>query len=175
MMGLVDKAVMLAVKAHKGQVRKYTGKPYISHPLAVGVTLSNAGASDVVVAAGILHDVIEDTFYTFEDIAKGIGNGVASLVLEVTDPYPSGSGGNRSYRKAKYAEKLARGSAEAQTIKLADLLDNTKDIVERDPGFAKVYLREAQDMMRGLRKGDPALYTRLDAQIIELYGKVDSP
>ncbi len=83
--GIIDvkeKAKIFAIKAHKGQIRKNEkDKPMIMHPISVGMLLEKFGYDDNVIAAGYLHDVVEDTKYTIEDIEKEFGNDIASLVM----------------------------------------------------------------------------------------------
>ena len=77
-----EKALNFAINAHKGQVRKSEpDKPMIFHPINVGNILKEYGYDENVVAAGFLHDVVEDTIYTIEDIKKEFGDDIASLVL----------------------------------------------------------------------------------------------
>ena len=82
---IIDKAKMLAGKAHKGQVRKYTGLPYIVHPIEVANILQTVNHTDDMVAAALLHDVVEDCDYTVEDIANEVSPAVAKLVEGLTD------------------------------------------------------------------------------------------
>ena len=151
-MDLIKKARKFATRAHKGQVRKYTGEPYIVHPIAVAETVRIHGGSDEMVAAAMLHDTIEDTNVTYDDVRKEFGITVAGLVRELTDT-SSPSDGNRAVRKEIDRRRLAKASADAQTIKLADLIDNTTSIVAHDPGFAKVYLKEKEALLKVMNKG----------------------
>lgn len=155
-MDLVRKAQKFATRAHKGQVRKYTGEPYIVHPIAVAETVRIHGGSDEMVAAAMLHDTIEDTDVTYEDIHKEFGVTVAGLVRELTDTSRP-SDGNRAARKGIDRRRLAKASADAQTIKLADLIDNTTSIVAHDPGFARIYLKEKAALLKVMTKGLAAL------------------
>ena len=79
-MDLIDKALQIASIAHEGQYRKNTKIPYIAHPVAVGMILQKAGYSEEMVAAGILHDTVEDTDITMEDIEREFGLEVARIV-----------------------------------------------------------------------------------------------
>lgn len=78
------------------------------------------------------------------------------MVTDVSRP----EDGNRRLRKAMDRDHLALASAEGQTIKLADLIDNTASITRYDPGFAKVYMREAVELLGVLKKGDRTLRQR---------------
>ena len=80
-MEIVEKAIIFAAKAHGNQKRKGTDIPYITHPFAVGMLLQKEKCSEEVIAAGILHDTLEDTETTFEDLTEVFGVHVANLVL----------------------------------------------------------------------------------------------
>ena len=85
-MNIKEKAKEFAIKAHKGQVRKNEkDKPMIMHPVSVAELLEEYGYDDNVVAAGYLHDVVEDTKYTIEDIEKEFGKDMASLVMGASE------------------------------------------------------------------------------------------
>lgn len=151
-----------AIAAHSavGQVRKYTGEPYWTHPCAVAkLVMQVSDISEVAIAAAYLHDVVEDTKVTIEVIDQQFGPYVAQLVAEVTD-VSKPEDGNRAVRKAVDREHLAKASPEAQSIKLADIIDNTKSIVAHDPKFAEVYLAEKRLLMPFLLKGDAGLFDR---------------
>ena len=83
---LLDKALAFAARAHQGQFRKGTEIPYISHPYAVGLILQGAGCRREVVAAGILHDLLEDTSVTMEQLRKEFGPEIAALVEGCSEP-----------------------------------------------------------------------------------------
>lgn len=143
-MDRIQHATVFATQAHSGQKRKYTGDDYIVHPIAVAELVRlNGGTEDQIVAA-LLHDTVEDTDVTPVDIESEFGTDVEELVYELTDQftheaYPDN---NRAQRKVWEADRLATVSHEAKLIKLCDMIDNTSTIVEHDPGFAKVYLKE---------------------------------
>ena len=158
-MTLTDKARIYATSAHAavGQKRKYTNEPYINHPAAVVQIVSTVPHTDEMIAAAWLHDVVEDTQVTIEDIAAEFGPVVASLVGDLTDVSPP-EDGNRAARKAIDREHSAKASPQAKTIKLADLIDNTRSIVQHDPEFAKVYLAEKALLLPFLNEGDAQLH-----------------
>ncbi|MEW5803507.1 MAG: HD domain-containing protein [bacterium] len=83
---MINLAIEVAALAHHGQVRKGTDIPYITHPFAVGMLLQKAGCSEEVVVAGLLHDTMEDTSLTVEEIRSQFGNKVAGIVLGCSEP-----------------------------------------------------------------------------------------
>ncbi len=120
-----QKAVEFSFAAHEGQKRKGTKIDYISHPMIVGLILARIGADDNQIIAGILHDIIEDTDFTKEDIEDAFDEDVADLVEEVSEtdrdlPYVE--------RKERAAAKLFIISDRAATIKAADVLSNITDL-----------------------------------------------
>jgi len=158
-MDLVHKAQVFAIAAHSavGQKRKYTGEPYFVHPAEVArIVAGVSGSTPEMVAAAWLHDTVEDTGVTTTDIHMNFGPEVAVLVGWLTD-VSKPEDGNRAVRKAIDREHSAAAPAEAQTVKLADLISNSKSIVEHDPAFAKTYLEEKRLMLEVMIKGDPTL------------------
>ena len=157
-MDLVEKARVFATAAHAAvaQKRKYTGEPYIVHPAeVVSILRGRDFVTDEMLAAAWLHDVVEDTNVTPLDIDEMFGREVALLVMYLTDsPH---SVGNRARRKEIDTRRLADAPAEAQSIKLADIISNTSSIVQHDPDFAKVYLKEKADLLEVLTKADARL------------------
>lgn len=164
---LVTKALIFATAAHAavGQVRKYTGDPYIVHPIHVAGIVASVPHTDSMLAAALLHDVLEDTQVTVGLLHKEFGDEVASLVLWLTSVSVP-SDGNRAYRKDLDLKYLAQAPAAAQTVKLADLISNTSTIVEHDPDFAEVYLKEKAALLEVLTKGDPILWTLAQRTIV---------
>ena len=156
---LINKAKMLAGKAHEGQFRKYSGMPYIVHPIEVATIVQSVDHTDEMIAAALLHDVVEDTDYSFEDIANEVSPKVSELVKGLTD-VSNPQDGNRKVRKAIDKDHLAEQSAEVQTIKLADVISNSQDIKANDPKFAKVYIEEMKALLEVLTKGDKTLYAK---------------
>lgn len=163
---LIREAIIFATLAHGDQRRKYVNLPYIYHPIAVSEIVFEVNPVQEVVAAAVLHDTIEDTETSYDDIYRNFGETVADLVMEVTD-VSKPSDGNREIRKAIDREHLRKASADAQTIKLADLIDNTKSIVGHDHGFARVYLAEKKRLLQVLTKGNKLLWERALGQVIE--------
>lgn len=159
-MDIVRKAQVYAMAAHAavGQKRKYTGEPYIVHPAEVAkIVASVPGSTPDMVAAAWLHDVVEDTGCTYTDIHMAFGIDIATLVGWLTD-VSKPEDGPRWYRKKMDREHTAQAPAEAQTIKLADLISNSRSIMEHDPKFAKVYLEEKRMLLEVMTKGDAGLH-----------------
>lgn len=155
---LVSKALAYAAAAHGSidHVRKYTGEPYIHHPIEVMEIVSSVPHTEDMLAAALLHDTIEDTSVTQEDINREFGPTIAKLVMELTDQCHEG---NRAARKSAEAVRLSTVSRDAQTIKLADFISNTRSILRHDPGFAKVYLKEKAQVLAVMTLGDACLHS----------------
>jgi (p)ppGpp synthase/HD superfamily hydrolase len=156
---LIRSAIVFAADAHGriDQRRKFTGEPYITHPIAVARMTAAISDDAEMIAAAVLHDTVEDTPVCLEDIEVAFGSRVAELVGWVT--YVSKpEDGNRETRKALDRRHLADAPAEAQTIKLADLIHNTQSIVQHNPDFARVYLKEKLRLLEVLTRGHRQLY-----------------
>lgn len=123
---MIAEAIQLAEKAHANQTRKFCGEAYSNHPLRVMGTIVKRVPHFPLygIAAAVLHDVVEDTDYTIEDIYAYFGQDVARVVGELTTPKLPFT---RKVRVEHELKRLATISYEAQTIKYADILDNTKD------------------------------------------------
>ena len=158
-MYLEEKARVFATAAHAAvkQVRKYTGEPYIVHPAAVVALVKSVPHTELMVCAAWLHDVIEDTGVKLELIAKEFGSEIATAVNWLTDQAKP-SDGNRKARKKLERERIAHAPYAVKTVKLADLIDNSKSIFALDPDFAKVYLQEKELLLDVLSDGDQTLY-----------------
>ena len=165
-MNTVEKAKVFATAAHAavGQTRKYTGEPYVVHPMEVASIVESVGGTETMVAAALLHDVLEDTGVTVDVLEEQFGSEVTNLVLWLTD-ISKPEDGNRSTRKALDRQHSAAAPAAAQTIKVADLISNSRSIVAHDPGFAKVYLEEKRLLLDLLIRADPTLLTMAREQV----------
>lgn len=165
---LIKKAAIFAANAHKrhAQIRKYTGEPYIVHPAAVAKLVSSVTKDPEIIAAAFLHDTVEDTDTTLAHIELEFGWRVARLVSDLTD-VSKPNDGNRKIRKRIDRKHTALASPDAKTIKLADLIDNTKSIVEHDTDFARVYLKEKQLLLEVLTDGDATLYNMAANSLIQ--------
>src|SRR5205085_12157373 len=159
-----------ADRAHDKQLRKYTPERYIVHPVRVMEMCKEVTNDTTILAAALLHDVLEDTQVTREEIKNFLitvmdekhAQRTLTLVEELTDVYVKSKypHWNRRKRKEKEAERLEKTSLASQTIKYADIIDNCIEIVIQDPEFAKKFLLECRDLLKKIDKGDKRLYQR---------------
>lgn len=162
---LIDRAYAIAFFAHGSQARKYTGLPYMIHLLRVAETVQSVRPDDpTMIAAAILHDTLEDTHAAPDNIRDRCGIRVLTLVEELTDAAKC-SDGNRAKRAEINRNKLRTISPDGATIKLADIIDNTRDIGKHDRSFATLYLEEKWMVLPLLRYGDKELFGRVMAQM----------
>lgn len=173
---IIKAADQLAEFRHRkvGQLRKYTGEPYIVHPRAVARMVREYNGTKEMIAAALLHDVMEDTLTEddTEDVVRmqilGATNAMTlRMVIGLTDVAKK-SDGNRAARLAINIEHLAKQPGYVQTIKLCDILDNVSSIVKHDPKFAEVWLDEKRTTLPFLKNGDQSLYWRV---YDKLYGR----
>lgn len=158
-MSLEQRAKEYATIKHEDQVRKYTGEPYISHPAAVADIVRGVPHTQAMLAAAWLHDTVEDTDATLQEVTDLFGIEVGMYVEMLTD-VSKPEDGKRAFRKCLDCEHTAKAMPPAKTIKLADLIDNSDSIIARDPAFAKVYLKEKALLLQVLTEGDRFLWKR---------------
>lgn len=158
---LLYQAFEYAYAQHHGQFRAKTkavySPEYIWHPVGVAYILRFVTDDEEMLAAALLHDVVEDTDATLVDIEERFGSVVASYVDDLTD-ISKPEDGDRATRKAIDREHSAQAQPRSQTIKLADLIHNTVCITQYDPGFAVTYLEEKRRLLDVMTDGDPDLY-----------------
>lgn len=167
----LGKIKAFADRSHGEQMRRYTGERYIRHPERVMKICREYTDLLPVLAAALLHDVLEDTMVNEDDLLQYLqevmkqedARETLAIVVELTDVFTKKNYPrlNRRKRRAREAERLSAVSFEAQTVKYADTLDNAIDIAEHDPlDFAPVFLRECQGLLKKMHKGNPELYAR---------------
>jgi (p)ppGpp synthase/HD superfamily hydrolase len=122
---LVEKATRLAAVAHKDQMRKDGPYPYIEHLIAVALLLTKYEFSDAVVAAGLAHDVVEDTAVSAEQLRAELGDEVADIVASVTNDDTLGW----EDKKKKYIETVRAGSVGAKAVATADKIANARSLL----------------------------------------------
>lgn len=169
---VISEATMFAIEAHGDQRRKYTGEPYVVHPIHVADILEKeVEATTEMLAAAILHDVVEDTPVTLRDIKEKFGDTVAEYVHYCTNVSEKDDG-NRAFRKKMDADHFALGPAESQTIKIADLLSNAESIIEHDQKFFhKAFKHEKQYMLNILTKADANLLHKAQTILVDNWDK----
>ena len=118
---MISKAIETALKAHEGEPRKGTEIPYVTHPLAVGIILAKAGCTDEAVTAGILHDTVENTHISLDDVRVKFGAKVAAIVQGCSEP---DRGATWEERKLHTIEYLKRAPLDIKFVALADKLHN---------------------------------------------------
>lgn len=157
---LIERARIFATAAHAAinQRRKYTDDPYIVHPQRVAERVASVPHTPEMIAAAWLHDVVEDTAVTLEDIQQEFGSEVATLVAGLTDVSRL-EDGNRKVRKAIDREHSIQQSPACKTVKLADLIDNSLSIRRHGKGFARIFMAEMAEYLPGMKEGDAVLYT----------------
>ncbi|WP_419954308.1 HD domain-containing protein [Neobacillus niacini] len=125
-MDIVEKALQIASKSHEGQYRKKTDIPYIIHPVAVGMMLLKSGYHEEIVAAGILHDTVEDTPLTLDEIKRDFGSNIAKIVEGSSEPDKSLPW---KARKEHTIEFLKTASEDIRAVVCADKLHNIRSII----------------------------------------------
>lgn len=159
-MNIKEKAKEFAIKAHKGQVRKNEkDKPMIMHPISVAELLEEYGYDDNVVAAGYLHDVVEDTKYTIEDIEKEFGKDIASLVMGASERDKSLSWEERKQHTIDETKILPLRN---KLVICADKINNLEDMMIK---FEKNGTRDFSAFKRG-EKEQKWYYTNVYKSLI---------
>lgn len=127
---LLDKAIMFAVRAHSGTERRGKGFPYIVHPLEAVEIVATITPDQELLAAAALHDTVEDTGVTVEQLRAEFGDRVASIVADESDRFTPGVSEEDSWHERKQAaiDRLARASREAKIVALGDKLSNMRAI-----------------------------------------------
>jgi guanosine-3',5'-bis(diphosphate) 3'-pyrophosphohydrolase len=160
-------ALAFAADKHRMQRRKDAeASPYINHPIALARVLSNeAGMSEtIVLSAALLHDTLEDTNTTEEELRARFGETVTGIVVEVTDDKSL----EKNMRKALQIEHAPRLSREAKLVKLADKICNLRDVAETPPASWSLKRRQeyfdwAKQVVDGLRGVHPKLEALFDS------------
>jgi guanosine-3',5'-bis(diphosphate) 3'-pyrophosphohydrolase len=156
-LGLILQAVQFAAHKHKDQRRKDAkATPYINHPIALAEVLhTDGGVRDpVVIAAALLHDTIEDTETTYDELRGAFGPEVADVVVELTDVKFLA----KESRKRLQIEKAGHASDRARLVKLADKICNLRDILASPPAGWPMqrrqkyfdWAKEVVDQVRGV-------------------------
>ena len=167
---LIQKVTGFASQAHGDQQRKFVDEPYINHLVRVMEICKQYSSDVAILSAALLHDVLEDTTVTREEIKNFLlpllnekkAIHTLNLVEELTDIYTKKQypEWNRRKRKSKEVERLSKTSSEAQTIKYADIIDNSLDIKHAETDFARVFLFECRALLKAMTRGDSRMHER---------------
>lgn len=182
MLDIFSKAIEVATVAHEEQRRKGNGTPYITHPVTVSMLLLQAGCSQNAVVAGLLHDTLEDTELSYEDIKREFGPQVANLVEECTESDKSKSWEERKQHTIKRSQSI---SVEACMIMCADKLHNIRSTVQefqisgdvvwdrfnRGKTKQEWYYRSLVESL-GKRVGKFSLYILLKQEVEDLFNRM---
>ena len=151
MMDKVTKAIEFASKAHDGMVRKKDKTPYILHPLEAAVIVGTMTNNQDVISAALLHDVVEDTDITINEIEEQFGNRVRELVESETEDKRADLPPENTWkiRKEESLEELAScGDTDVLMLWLGDKLSNMRS-------FYRIYKKEGKDMWQSFNQKDP--------------------
>jgi (p)ppGpp synthase/HD superfamily hydrolase len=172
-------AARFAAEKHAGQKRKGLAKePYVNHVIEVAelIAASSETLDTNLVMAGLLHDTIEDTDTTAQDLEQRFGADVTSLVLEATDDKSL----PKETRKALQIESAPHKSPRAQTLKLADKISNLRSLLasppaEWSPDRKRQYGEWARQVVQGFTAPNSILKAQFERAYAELAGSVSEP
>ena len=127
---LLDRAIIFAVKAHAGTERRGKGFPYIVHPMEAVEIVATITPDQELLAAAALHDVVEDTYITADDIRREFGDRIANLVVAESDVFVEGVSEEDSWHARKQAaiDRLAAAPHDAKIVAMGDKLSNMRAI-----------------------------------------------
>lgn len=163
----LEKIKEYAANAHSGQWRKFADEPYIQHPVRVMEICHRYSQKQPMLAAALLHDVLEDTPVTKDEMHQFLhrvfdnvtADETMELVEELNDVYTKQHypQWNRRKRKSMELERMQKASPDAQTIKYADIIDNSLDLKNAEPDFARLFLFECRALLKIMNKGNDEL------------------
>ena len=183
---LLDRAIIFAVKAHAGTERRGKGFPYIVHPLEAVEIVATITPDQELLAAAALHDVVEDTDVSVDEIRSEFGDRIAALVAAESDTFEEGVSEEDSWHSRKRAaiERLASASHDAKIVALGDKLSNMRAIARdwavqgdsfwnifhaKDPKDHEWHYRGLAESLRELQ--DTFAYKEFESLINQVFGK----
>lgn len=173
---LVARARTFAIRAHEGHTRKGSDEPEVSHPLAVAELVAAHGHAPHVVAAAVLHDVIEDTDVSEAELRREFPDDVCDLVVDLTEP-PAGPDRRATWQRRKEHKlaRLADAADDALVICAADRLHNLESLLAmlqaRGLDAFAVFSRGPERTLWFEREVERVLARRLDAPLVDAYRK----
>lgn len=178
-MDIIQKAKEFAEKAHKDHFAHFSNNrkfPYVMHLEEVAELVKNAGGNDEEIASAWLHDIIEDTETTIEDIEGEFGKDIAEIVFGLTD-LPEFSDLPTKERKTKQAERVAKESNSIKKVKLADQISNVimkgqiKLSSKKDMGL--IYIQGANKIAEACKEASPQMYELFKLHYQEAHEKIN--
>jgi len=162
----ISHAIDLAVRSHRGQLRKDGRTPALNHSLRVALKVASMGAESAVIAAAVLHDVIEDTPASWDTVRDEVGERVAEQVQSLSEDKRL----PRTERRPALLERLPHLPQWTKIIKLADVLDNLHDLKNLDWSEEKQrrFLRDCRLFWEACRNGSPDLASEVDDLLCSL-------
>ena len=181
---LLDRAIIFAVKAHAGTERRGKGFPYIVHPMEAMEIVATMTTDQEVLAAAALHDTVEDTDVTIEELRLEFGDRIASLVAQESEERPEGMSDEESWhdRKRTAIDRLAKAPHDAKIVALGDKLSNIRAIARdyaeigdalwkrfhaQDPKDHEWHYRGLADSLRELQ--DTAAFQEFESLINKVF------
>ena len=183
---LLDRAIIFAVRAHAGTERRGKGFPYIVHPMEAVEIVATMTPDQELLAAAALHDTVEDTDVTVDQIRAEFGDRVADLVAAESDAFVEGVSDEDSWHSRKQAaiERLAKAPHDAKMVALGDKLSNMRAIARdyavqgdalwtlfhaKDPKDHAWHYRGRADSLRELQ--DTFAFREFESLINQVFGK----
>lgn len=183
---LLDRAIIFAVKAHSGTERRGKGFPYVVHPMEAMEIVASITPDQELLAAAALHDVVEDSGVTVEQLREIFGKRIADLVASESDAFEDGVSEEDSWHQRKQAaiDRLARASRDAKIVALGDKLSNMRAIARdyaakgdalwsifhaKDPADHEWHYRGLADSLSDL--SDTAAYREFISLINQVFKK----
>lgn len=183
---LVDKAIVFATRAHQGTERRGKGFPYIVHPLEAMAIVATITNDPELLAAAVLHDTVEDTDVTLDELRQEFGEHIASLVADETDVKHTPDGKKLTWkeRKQRDMDNLRAASREVKIVAIGDKLSNMRAIARdyRQKGDALWQIFRVKDKAthawryKGLRDAlqelkDTFAFQEFDQLVEEIFGE----
>lgn len=150
------RALIFAAWAHRGQKRRFGGREYIWHPLEVAARLESLGADDVTLAAAFLHDTVEHTDTSVEDIVEHFGRRLGACLVELTNPRIE----SKDERETYFTSTVPTLSLPALRVRLADRLQNLRESHHAPEEYRRRWIRETRAILRAVpehRDSDPVI------------------
>jgi (p)ppGpp synthase/HD superfamily hydrolase len=182
---ILQQVTVFAGRAHGDQRRKFADEPYINHLVRVMEICRQYSQDRILLIAALLHDVLEDTEVSNDGIKNFLEDLVGEedairatrLVEELTDIYTKKNypKWNRRQRKSKEAERLSKTSGEAQTIKYADIMDNSLDVHKSGSDFTRVFLFECRALLKVMKQGNEQLHQNAMETVLRCIRENNNP